>query len=134
MLAATQAGLSSHGHGWAAGKLPFCPPPGLLGSPPPRHRLLSQLYKLPLFSLLFPPLQSWLSEHGKPGRHAKRCGIFFFYIVLGTHNKPSRGTVAFSSRLACSPSPTRASPPVRKAQIFSSLSLFSLVCSHLPGV
>lgn len=81
------------------------------------HQLLSQLYKLPLFSLLFPPLQPWLWEHGKWGRHAKRCGIFF--IVLGTHSKPSQGTLAFSSCLPYSPSLPSASIPIWKAQVFS---------------
>lgn len=51
-------------------------PSCLFGSPSLHRQLLSQLYKLPPFSLLFPPLQPWLSEHGKRGRYAKRCGIF----------------------------------------------------------
>lgn len=50
-------------------------------SPSLHHQLLSQLYKLPLFSLLFPPLQPWLSEHGKRGRYAKRCGIFLSFLA-----------------------------------------------------
>lgn len=80
ILAATQAGLSSHGHGSASGKFSFCP---LLSfwSPLLHHQLLSKLYKLPLFSLLFPPLQSGHSEHGKWGRHAKRCGIFLSFLA-----------------------------------------------------
>lgn len=61
-------------------------PSCLFGSPSLHHQLLSQLYKLPLFSLLFPPLQSWLSEHGKRGRHAKRCGIFFLSFLAPITN------------------------------------------------
>lgn len=73
-------------------------PPSFLSfrSPLLLHQLLSQLYKLPLFSLLFPRLRSGRSEHGKRGRHAKRCGIFFFFIALGTHSRPSQGALAFS--------------------------------------
>lgn len=62
------------------------PPPVFSGPPSLHHQLLSQLYKLPLFSLLFPPLQSWLSEHGKRGRHAKRCGIFFLSFLAPITN------------------------------------------------
>lgn len=63
---------------------PPAPPHPFLSfrSPLLLHQLLSQLYKLPLFSLLFPRLRSGRSEHGKRGRHAKRCGIFFFLSLL----------------------------------------------------
>lgn len=61
---------------------PFAPPPGFL----------SQLYKLPLFSLLFPRLQSWLWEKVGAGgwgwgKHAKRCGIYLSFLapVAGFH-------------------------------------------------
>ena len=44
--------------------------------------LLSQLYKLSLFSLLFPQIQLWLSgEGGEGGKHAKRCGIFLSFLA-----------------------------------------------------
>lgn len=65
---------------------PFAPPPAFL----------SQLYKLPLFSLLFPRLQPRLWEKvgvggrwggGGAGGHAKRCGIYLSFLapVAGFH-------------------------------------------------
>lgn len=69
-----------HIRGSASGKLSFSP--RLFRSPSLLHRLLSQLYKLSLFSLLFPHLQLWLSEKGgKEGKHAKRCGIFLSFLA-----------------------------------------------------
>lgn len=84
ILAATQASPSSHGRSSAPGKFSFFP---LLSfrSPSLLHQLLSQLYKLSLFSLLFPQLQHWLSEEwmwgGSRGVHAKRCGIFLSFLA-----------------------------------------------------
>lgn len=81
ILAATQAGPSSHGRGSASGKLSFWP---LLSFwfPSHFHWLLSQLYKLPLFSLLFPQLKLCLWENrGKGGKHAKRCGIYLAFLA-----------------------------------------------------
>lgn len=58
-------------------------PPVFFRSPSLLHQLLSQLYKLSLFSLLFPQLQLWLweKEGGEGGKHAKRCGIFLSFLA-----------------------------------------------------
>lgn len=58
------------------------PPSCLFGPLSLLHQLLSQLYKLSLFSLLFPQLQTLaLREGGERGKHAKRCGIFLSFLA-----------------------------------------------------
>lgn len=76
ILAATQTSPSSYSHGFASGKFSFFP---LLSfwSPSLLHKLLSQLYKLFLFSLLFPlPPTLALGKRGKEGSMLRGVGFF----------------------------------------------------------
>lgn len=85
---------SSHGHSSASGKLSFFLPFLSFLSPSLLLQLLSQLYKLSLFSLLF--FNSNSGSLGEGGGSMLR-GVEFF-IVLGTHGDPSQGTLPFPSR------------------------------------
>lgn len=87
MQAATHSGPSSHGRGSASGKLSLplalhSLSPVLFGPLLLLHQLLSQLYKLSLFSLLFSSTPTLaLREGGKGGEHAKRCGIYLSLLA-----------------------------------------------------
>lgn len=101
-------------------------------------QLLSQLYKLSLFSLLFfstPTLALWEEEGGSMLR-----GVEFF-IVLGTRGDPSQGTLPFPSRFFFSLSPFKlpsSTPSIKsrwslpsKPVFFISLLLPGLFFSHM---
>lgn len=98
ILAATQAGPSSHGCGSASGKVSFFPPlfPSFSVPSAPSPAFISTLQAVPFQSIISSNPTPALWRRGEGGKHAKRCGIFF--IVLGTHGDPSQGTLPFPSR------------------------------------
>lgn len=74
----------------------FILPPPVFSVPfAPSPAFISTLQAVPFQSIISSTPSLVLGEGGK---HAKRCGIFFFFTILGTHGDPSQGTLPFPPR------------------------------------
>lgn len=118
ILAATQAGLSSHGHGSASAWEALVLPPPVFSVP---FCFTTSFY----LNFTSCPFSVYYFLRSSPGSRSTGNeggtlrGVEFFFIVLGTHSEPSQGTLAFSSCLPYSPSLPSASILIWKAQVFS---------------